>query len=175
MSTTHKIETRRKLIYLFWGLLFTKCFSLEFLVRHYQTPVNSLAYVWCLSIAMAAVATVVYGRVEGSFKKAGFEVSFAVFASSASAALLVLWSLLDRGSDSQHMLAVAALMVGLSRWFASSRESKPLRLPLSLGWCLVAALLMLSPPPLDYLIFAIAIPALFIAPRCFNLLLNRQK
>ncbi|MEN8863495.1 MAG: hypothetical protein ABF315_09955, partial [Lentimonas sp.] len=42
------------------SLLFIKCFTLEYLVVRYNVPINSIVYVWSLSLLMAGVATIIY-------------------------------------------------------------------------------------------------------------------
>jgi hypothetical protein len=54
---------RERFIALLWGLLFAKCFIVEHYVQAYAVPVNSLLYVWALSISMATVATVAFWRL----------------------------------------------------------------------------------------------------------------
>ncbi|MEM7672584.1 MAG: hypothetical protein AAF212_04510 [Verrucomicrobiota bacterium] len=50
------------LITLFWGLIFAKCFIVEFAVQTYGSPVNSVIYVWGLSLTMACAITVINAR-----------------------------------------------------------------------------------------------------------------
>lgn len=47
---------------LLWGLIFTKCFLVEYAVQTYGAPVNSVIYVWTLSLTMAAVVTLINFR-----------------------------------------------------------------------------------------------------------------
>ena len=53
---------RGTLISLFWGLLFAKCFMVEYAIQVYGSPVNSVIYVWGLSITMASVITMIKAR-----------------------------------------------------------------------------------------------------------------
>ena len=55
---------RGTLISLFWGLIFAKCFMIEYAVQIYGSPVNSVIYVWGLSITMATVVTIIKARGE---------------------------------------------------------------------------------------------------------------
>lgn len=57
---------RERCILFFWGLLFTKCFVVEFLVRTYEAPVASWFYVWGLSLSMATIATFLSLRLRAS-------------------------------------------------------------------------------------------------------------
>ena len=70
MRHASQSDRRLKFIFTLWGLLFTKCFMLEYLVRHYAAPINSLTYVWALSIIMAVVATAVYANQQSEQRKA---------------------------------------------------------------------------------------------------------
>ena len=59
-----EINSRSNFILALWSLLFTKCFTLEYLVRHYEAPINSISYVWILSITMAGGATPVFAHIK---------------------------------------------------------------------------------------------------------------
>lgn len=52
----------RGLVYLFWGLIFAKCFLAEWAVRFYAMPFDSL-YVWLPTLVFGAVCTWVYAGV----------------------------------------------------------------------------------------------------------------
>jgi len=54
---------RNALLIILWGVLFAKCFALEYLVQAYSIPINSTIYIWSLSIFMASAATIVFLRL----------------------------------------------------------------------------------------------------------------
>ncbi|MEM1222927.1 MAG: hypothetical protein AAGH40_09210, partial [Verrucomicrobiota bacterium] len=47
----------------FWAVLLGKCLAMEYLVRLYNAPVNTLFYIWFLSIGLAGIATGVYFKL----------------------------------------------------------------------------------------------------------------
>jgi signal transduction histidine kinase len=102
-------SSRSTFILALWSLLFTKCFTLEYLVRHYEAPINSLSYVWALSIIMACVATVVYANIQAEVRtKLLKHPNFLVILTLALfIVILVAKSLLAEGGVSRS-LALAA-------------------------------------------------------------------
>lgn len=175
MSPQSKTERRLKLIYILWGLLFTKCFVLEYLVRKYQAPINSLAYVWSLSIIMATVATIVYGRLEDSDDNwaASGRALAPYFAAKAFAAILILWALIGSPENSHLALAVAAPFIGASQVLDPPLKPITFRTPLLIAWIVAAALLFLVGPPNVFLIFGAGILVLSVVPRSYDLFTNR--
>ena len=51
---------RRQALIFFWALIFAKCFILEYFVQRYAAPVNTVIYVWSLSLFMATVASLLH-------------------------------------------------------------------------------------------------------------------
>lgn len=45
-----------------WALILAKCFLAQWAIDRFVMPISGLRYVWCLTLAMAAVATVLYLR-----------------------------------------------------------------------------------------------------------------
>ncbi len=56
-STLHR---RLWILAVLWSLLFAKCFLLEYWIIQFEVPINSVFYIWSLSIFMAVAATVVF-------------------------------------------------------------------------------------------------------------------
>ncbi|MGJ3243436.1 MAG: hypothetical protein ACFE0O_10855 [Opitutales bacterium] len=51
------------IIWIFWGLIFTKCFLVEYGSRVYSTGVDTATYVWSFSITMGILCTLVYSKL----------------------------------------------------------------------------------------------------------------
>ena len=68
MIHSSNTSSRATFILALWSLLFTKCFTLEYLVRHYEAPINSLSYVWARSSIMAGVETGVYANIQAEVR-----------------------------------------------------------------------------------------------------------
>lgn len=149
-----------------WGLLFTKCFLLEFLVRHYAVPINSLYYVWALSIIMATLATVVYVDLQYVDQGDSPWQSFSLFQLLASvfSVLLVFNALISPDEKSYIALTMAALIYTIKsawNWLYKSRKNYQLK---TLGWASATVVIIYLKCPTGFLIFSICILILSTMP-----------
>lgn len=177
MITHDPKQRRQKLIFLLWSLLFTKCFSLEYLVREYEVPINSFYYIWCLSITMATVATFVYGRVERVSIRTMLlnRTSQLQVGALVLSAATVLWTLLDPSVDSRMALFLAAIFMGIRQLFAASQSTPPLNWPRALAWILAGLAIFFTAPPTGYLFFAFGLLLISAVPRATELLRKTEK
>lgn len=175
MSPQSKTERRLKLIYILWGLLFTKCFVLEYLVRKYQAPINSLTYVWGLSIIMASVATLVYGGLHWNdgHRGASLYTHLPYFAAKAVAAIFILWALIGSIDNSHLRLSIAALFFGASQVSGPPHKAATYHKTVFLGWVIAMVILFLAGPSTVFLIFGAAILFLSVIPRSCVFFMNR--
>lgn len=170
---SHSIDSRSRLTLIFtlWGLLFTKCFTLEFLVRHYDVPINSLLYVWTLSIIMASVATLVFANIEVAeradlIKHPHFPV---LLITALAVIILVAQSLLSTSNES-FPLALAAIAVGISHLWRHLKKAQAQQIGIAFGWFGAAAAILYLGQTICFLIFAISIFALSFLPGLFQVL-----
>jgi hypothetical protein len=174
-ATNH--EARLKLITTLWGLLLTKCFLLEFLVRHYEVPIHSLTYIWTLSILMAGVATAVYVNVS-SESRAGF-VPPAGFGLTVLSGLLVtllsLWALLAPSGQGGLALALAALVLSLKHGWRVRQGGGADSRWLALGWLAAALGLAYFGTPVGFLLFALGLLCLMVVPGFSDFLARRKE
>lgn len=59
------------ILMLFWGLIFAKLFIVEYAVQIYEIPVNSVIYIWSLTLIMGSACTFAYlkaGPVRESYR-----------------------------------------------------------------------------------------------------------
>ena len=54
------ISRNNSMIIILWGLIISKCLTLEYLIQVYSIPINSLFYIWTLTLVMAIVATATF-------------------------------------------------------------------------------------------------------------------
>lgn len=54
------------MVIILWGLVFAKCLTLEYLIQIYSIPINSLVYIWMLTLIMASLATVAFFRAKAT-------------------------------------------------------------------------------------------------------------
>lgn len=171
-------QTRRiELIFLLWGLLFTKCFSLEYLVREYEVPINSFYYVWCLSITMASVATFVYAQLESASIRSLLSNRIAQIQLGAMilTTASVLWSLTDLNADSSTALLIASLLMGVRQLFSFAGKAPSMNWLKGLAWGFAAFAIFFVAPPTGYLLFAFALLLISVIPRATDLLRKTEK
>jgi Mn2+/Fe2+ NRAMP family transporter len=176
MRQTPNTQAQYNIITTLWGLLLTKCFLLEFLVRHYEVPISSLTYVWALSILMATVATAVYADLPnkaraGLYKQAGFAMATL---SGLVAALLVLAGLLAASGQGGIALALAALVLALKHSWAALRRAGAKSRWLALGWFAAAFAITFLGNPTGFLIFALSLFSLTVIPGFAAFLVRRR-
>ena len=149
-----------------WSLLFTKCFTLEYLVRHYVAPINSLSYVWALSITMAVVATVVYANIQAEVRSKFLRHPnfLVIFTLALFIVILVAKSLLAT-SEVSYSLALAASGLSIIQLLIHGKDSEPRSIGISISWFVAAAAILNTAQPLAFLVFAISICLISFLPR----------
>jgi len=176
MRHASQSDIRLKLIFTLWGLLFIKCFTLEYLVRHYAAPINSVTYVWALSIIMAVVATAVYANQQSEQRKAllrsdGFSLSVIV---GIVVILLVapsIWLSQPQGdwggwgNWSGWALPLAAGTLGGGHLYYLIKHPHAAHRWIASGWLVAAGVIAVSTSPLNFLVFAISILVLAVIPK----------
>ena len=149
-----------------WSLLFTKCFFLEFLVRRYSVPINSLYYVWSLSILMAAVATIVYAelQIKERVKCIQQPNSLFILIGNIITVLFVISALIAPEKQSHIALILAALIITAQHiWLWIGKLDKSYRLT-SWGWFLGTTAITYLGSTTGFLVFAICMFSLSAAP-----------
>ena len=176
MKDSFNSDIRLKLIMALWSLLFTKCFFLEFLVRHYAVPINSLYYVWALSILMAAVATTVYAelQIKERVKSIRRPNSFFVLMGNIITVLFVISALIAPEKQSHIALVLAALIVTAQHtWLWIGNLDKSYRMT-SWGWLLGVIAITSLGSPAGFLVFSICMLTLSAAPSLARFLALRK-
>ena len=166
MTNSSDTSSRSTFILALWSLLFTKCFTLEYLVRHYEAPINSLSYVWALSITMASVATVVYANIQAEvctklLKHPNFLV---ILTLALFIVILVAKSLLTTDGVS-HSLALAATGLSIIKLLVHGKDLKSRSIGISISWFVAAIAILNTAQPLAFLVFAISISIISFLPR----------
>ena len=174
---TPKSNARLRLIFTLWGLLFTKCFTLEFLVRQYEVPISSVTYVWTLSILMASVATAVYANLESDERKGLIGgTGFYVYVITALAVtILVARSLLIADINPLLSLAPAAVAMGIGHTWQLMQNPRSTAIWIPLGWFVSAAALAVIGTPANFLVFAISLLILSVVPGFIQVLNYRRQ
>lgn len=173
MYPSTSTKQKNTLLVILWGLLFTKCFVLEFLVHYYAVPINSMLYVWSLSIFMATIATIVYVklRIEESGLKNNFPPHLAIWVSSLIGMLLMVAASFGFPNFSiMQIPSFLAVLLGLS-YCAQGLMTKHLSDIFSaFGWWLGGAMLFRQTDLYGLLTFAFCIIIFTVLPAFFKLM-----
>ena len=167
MSTPFHTNHRNLLLIILWGLLFTKCFALEYFVRAYAVPVNSALYVWALSISMAAAATFVFVRLKTSQQRApaSLQRSTLIWAGCALGIATVLAAGFYWHSIAAYQIpAWLAVCIGLGYALQGGLAKQWIYAGSGLGWWIGAALLFANNSVNNLLLFALLILAFSVGP-----------
>ena len=167
MERSLKQQQRNRLLTVFWSLLLIKCLSLDYLVIKYEVPINSAIYVWCLSLFMASVATLIKYRIEHSPQETqnNIEIHKLVWA-FIFFIMIVLTGLCitDIAVKKEALLTISALLLAAG-YFAQGILLRRLKhILICLGWILSAALLYQSSITNSLLVAAGSLGLLITSP-----------
>ncbi|MEO0509217.1 MAG: hypothetical protein AAF065_05115 [Verrucomicrobiota bacterium] len=172
------LRKRHHILVLFWALLFAKCFILEYCVVAYAVPINSVTYVWSLSLFMATIASIVYvdliRREHGEFKvysRSGqvWMVCIAITVVTALTSFAFAWITI------KHLLGIIALVLAVGYGVQYFYRREPPALCCTVGWCLCAFLLLQIEHPYSLLVFGTCLIAFAAFPSFLIYLRLRQQ
>lgn len=172
------LRRRHHVLVLLWALLFAKCFVLEYCVAAYQVPVNSVIYVWSLSLFMATVASIVYVNLTRE-EQGGFKIhssSGRVWVICLTVTLLIVIASFAFGLlPLTRLPALAALIFAIGYGVQYFYRREPAALCCAAGWCLCAGLLLQMAHPYSLLVFGICLVAFAAFPSFLVYLKLRQQ
>ncbi|MGJ8638490.1 MAG: hypothetical protein ACSHYA_03780 [Opitutaceae bacterium] len=178
MDYSSQQKQRDRLLLIFWSLLFVKCFTLEFLVVRYDVPINSIAYVWSLSIFMASVATLVKYRIEKrpSSNSGTFPMHKAIWLTCLiSITLLHLIDLWRNHPTEAYASGISAVFMGLGYCSQALLLKQLVPLLCGFAWWIGAAAIFRLENPEKLLAFAICTLLLTTLPTLSAYIKNRSK
>lgn len=76
-QTFSPIEFSKKVIFIIWLLVFSKCFILEYYIRLYELPIQSHFYIWGLSLLLVSTASYLFwnrSRKQGLIKEGSIKI-----------------------------------------------------------------------------------------------------
>ena len=53
-------EYNKRVLFAVWALVLSKCFILEYYIEVFDIPINSLFYIWTLSLSAVSILSLVY-------------------------------------------------------------------------------------------------------------------
>jgi hypothetical protein len=154
------LKRRRSVLSVLWALIFAKCFLLEYWVLVYAVPINSIIYVWSLSLFMATVASAIYVNLNRKEQGRLNLTSPTALIWSGCFALIALTAV---GSLALDLLpfhrfpAIAAGILGCTYAGQYFNRREPSTLYSTAGWFLAAGLLLSVTWPLTLLYFSISL------------------
>lgn len=166
---------RERLIVLLWGLLFAKCFIVEYYVQAYDVPVNSWLYVWGLSIAMATVATIAFWRMRTAEQlpprvPRSLLVGWGICLAAAALLFLMAWLTPVLRLDGLPLLFSVLLGGGYS-WQFLHTKARLDGFP-AVGWWLMAGWQLALEPGDALLAFGLGLVALVVLSMACKLVLE---
>ena len=175
MTYSSNTSSRSTFILALWSLLFTKCFTLEYLVRHYEAPINSLSYVWALSITMAGVATVVYANIQAEVRnKLLKHPNFLVILTLALFIVILVAKSLSTTDGVSHSLALAATGLSIIQLLVHGKDLKSRSFGTSISWLIAAVAILNTAQPLAFFVFAMSICIISFLPRALQFVSLRR-
>jgi hypothetical protein len=155
-----------------------KCFILEYLVLDYALPINSMLYIWSLSIFMATVATVIYLRLQVDESTTGhpFPPSAAIWCVCLIGILLVIVAgfSLER-LDLLQIPALLSILLGFAYCAQGLLEKKIRHIFSAFGWWLGAAILFRQDSINGLLYFALFILLFTVVPTFSSMIKRRRE
>jgi hypothetical protein len=177
MSAPFYTIHRNLLLVTLWGLIFAKCFTLEYFVHIYSVPINSALYVWTLSISMAAAATFVFARLKAqqAHAQTSLQPKHIVWGICSLGMLLVLAAGFWFNRIPHLMLpACLAVLIGFGYGTHGLLAKNPIYTVSGLGWWIGAAVLFAQSSVTNLLIFALLIIAFSVAPTVLQMFRQPQ-
>ena len=173
----HTTRPNNSLIVILWGLIFAKCFSLEYFVQVYAVPINSALYIWTLTLTMATVATFVFLRIkakERSFQES-LQRNLVIWGTSAIAMLIALVIAFTSQSINPYSIpSLLAVCLGAS-YLLQSRINSSLSDRLSgSGWLIGAGILFVQSAVESLILFAFLILTLSVFPVVVQMIRPKQ-
>ncbi|MGB0372637.1 MAG: hypothetical protein ACPGN3_14985 [Opitutales bacterium] len=159
---------RATLITLFWGLIFAKCFIVEFAVQTYGSPVNSVIYVWGLSISMACAVTIINARGSTGNPLSmplTSRLSQRLWIGAFIAMLIAGVGSISFGLFNTYVLpGLFATVLGFAFFVQSMLSQRRVLQAAAIGWWLVAIPLFALSDPRSLLGFGISLICLQVIP-----------
>lgn len=169
LESSSETSRFRTLLLIFWGMILSKCFVLEYAVQAYNIPINSTLYVWTLSITMATVVTGFHFQARNlglrGFGKITSRLNRHIWLSAGVGALLLAIPSIGFSLFSPLLLpGLMAILLGGAFFLHASLTRRKLFLASALGWWAISIPLLIQSGLRNLLLFGIAIFLLQVVP-----------
>jgi ethanolamine utilization microcompartment shell protein EutS len=166
--TTSIFKTHsNSLLAILWGIIFAKCFTLEYLVQFYSVPINSSMYIWTLSLSMAAFATFIFAKI--GIEESTSAIHLSTIGMIKAGCAIGLLAIAAAGFffdfiQPFHVPVYLALIMGLGYCALGFIEKSLLYTLSGFGWWFGTAILFRQNSIDSLLIFAILIVSFSVLP-----------
>jgi len=159
------------ILMLFWGLIYAKLFLLEYGVQVYEVPLNSLLYLWTLTLIMGIVCTIAYVRLfpgarkeESMTDKALWNIWVGCF---IAVGLGAVSSLLTSPMNAFQAPAFSSLIMGVGFMSQSALGGKRLYFHLALTWWVIAVILFHQEGVITFAWFSLSLVLFHVIPTAY--------
>ncbi len=165
------------LIVILWGLIFAKCFTLEYFVQIYAVPINSALYIWSLSLSMATAATFVFLRLKA--KGGGFQCSLQrnllIWATAGIAMIIILAVTFASNSINTYLIpSFFSMILGAGYMTHGVLGKNPIYTCSGIGWWVGSAFLFTQGTVESLLLFAFLILSLSVCTTVMQMRRSNQ-
>ncbi len=138
------IKRNNSMILILWGLIISKCLTLEYLIQAYSIPINSLFYIWTLTLSMAIVATITFLntqniRLSSPGKISVIHVCWLICV--AAGLLSVAFFAISSQLGSQRLLVILTIITGFGYLMHGIGIGEKILIVSGIGWWIGAAVL----------------------------------
>ena len=140
----NSIKRDSSMVIILWGLLISKCLTLEYLIQVYSVPINSLFYIWTLTLSMAITATIVFFQTENvkhHFLEKISIIHLCWLGCTIASLLLIGAFFLSSWLESQILLAILSIILGIGYLVHGISIVKSAHILSGIGWWTGAAIL----------------------------------
>ena len=172
MHSKNLIKHDNPVIFILWGLVLAKCLTLEYLIQVYSAPINSLFYIWALSLLMATAATLTFFRT--SFDITGFRKTapllwIIVFSCAVVGFVMSLGIVFFTELNPYKIPAILSFLSGVAYLSRGILTGKHIYSLSGIGWWVGTATLATRNGPENLPIFAFLIILWGVAPSIIDL------
>lgn len=144
-----RIEPFRGVLFIFWGVLVSKCLFLQWAIFTYDVPIDGWLFVWTPSFLFGVLCMLVYARSAlGDFFHAPLTSRLTRglwLACGAAYIIFVLESVLLGGVSPYLLPGIFAVLIGVGFFVEGMAEGTRLYQGLGVAWWAGAFLLFLEP------------------------------
>lgn len=178
LENARRVEQGRYMLSLYWGIILAKCLLVEWSVRVYEMPFNSL-YLWAPTLLLSVIATIIYWKAlyarSGSLRLAPTFVTAIWAGAAATISVITIGSVASATITADDLPPIGASLTGFALFVSGIQKHHRLSTVLGLLWWLFALMLFTAVSHNSFLYLAIGIFALHTLPFGAEMLVGNWK